>query len=90
MNVLNPFKNTEAKLPNWVCSTNIPRLGGNPFLVLRPDGMLRRIADPCQAQLRSHKLDSTSEAPKDWILLETVKLDSICTSLRLFAIPQSA
>lgn len=61
---LNPFKNTEAKLPNWVCSTNIPRLGGNPFLVLRPDGMLRRIADPCQAQLRSHKLDSTSEAPK--------------------------
>jgi hypothetical protein len=31
--------------------------------------MLHRIADPCQAQLRSHKLDLTSEAPKDWILL---------------------
>jgi hypothetical protein len=59
-------------------------------LVLRPDGVLHRIADPCQAQLRSHKLDSTSEAPNIGFYWETVKLDSIYTSLRLFAIPQFA
>jgi hypothetical protein len=66
----NPLQNTEDKLLNWVCvARTFPALGRQSFLVLRPDGVLHRIADPCQAQLMKPQTRFDIRGPKHWILL---------------------
>jgi hypothetical protein len=65
----NPLQNTEDKLLNWVCSTNIPRLGAAILFGSAPGWCAASYRRSLPGSAKKPQTRFDIRGPKHWILL---------------------